>query len=105
MSNDETKLAFQLDSDRGPNNLYVFAFGSDAPRRLTDTMTKAIDPADLVDAQVVRFPSFDGMAIPNIFYKPLAGVAPGQGSGGHLGPRRARRPDAAAVQPATSSTS
>ncbi len=70
VSNDETKLAFQLDSDRGPNNLYVYTFGSDAPRRLTDTMTKAIDPTDLVEAQVVRFPSFDGMAIPNIFYKP-----------------------------------
>ena len=70
VSNDETKLAFQLDSDRGPNNLYVYTFGSDAPRRLTDTMTKAIDPTDLVEARVVRFPSFDGMAIPNIFYKP-----------------------------------
>ena len=33
-------------------------------------MTKAIDPTDLVEAQVVRFPSFDGTAIPNIFYKP-----------------------------------
>jgi dipeptidyl aminopeptidase/acylaminoacyl peptidase len=70
VSNDETKLAFQLDSDRGPNNLYVYAFGGSAPKRLTDTMSKAIDPADLVEAQVVRFKSFDGMEIPNIFYKP-----------------------------------
>ena len=70
VSNDETQLAFQLDSDRGPNNLYVYAFGSKEARRLTDTMSKAIDPADLVEAQVVRFPSFDGMTIPNIFYKP-----------------------------------
>jgi dipeptidyl aminopeptidase/acylaminoacyl peptidase len=70
VSNDEMKLAFQLDSDRGPNNLYVYAFGAKAPVRLTDTMSKAIDPADLVEAQVVRFPSFDAMPIPNIFYKP-----------------------------------
>jgi len=70
VSADEKKLAFQLDSDRGPNNLWVYAFGSKAPVRLTDTMSKAIDPADLVDAQVVRFKSFDGMEIPNIFYKP-----------------------------------
>ncbi len=70
VSNDETKLAFQLDSDRGPNNLYVYAFGAKAPLRLTDTMSKAIDPADLVEAEVVRFPSFDAMPIPNIFYKP-----------------------------------
>ena len=70
VSNDETHLAYQLDSARGPNNLYVFAFGSKEPRRLTDTMSKAINPADLVPAQVVRFASFDGMTIPNIFYKP-----------------------------------
>ncbi len=70
VSADEKLLAFQLDSDRGPNNLWVYAFGSKAPVRLTDTMTKAIDPEDLVDAQVVRFKSFDGMEIPNIFYKP-----------------------------------
>jgi dipeptidyl aminopeptidase/acylaminoacyl peptidase len=70
VSADEKELAFQLDSDRGPNNLWVFAFGSKAPVRLTDTMSKAIDPDDLVDAQVVRFKSFDGMEIPNIFYKP-----------------------------------
>jgi dipeptidyl aminopeptidase/acylaminoacyl peptidase len=70
VSNDETKLAFQLDSDRGPNNLYVYAFGGKAPVRLTDTMSKAVDPEDLVEAQVVRFASFDGMEIPSIFYKP-----------------------------------
>ena len=70
VSNDETRLAFQLDSDRGPNNLYVYTFGAQAPVRLTDTMAKDIDPADLVEAKVVRFRSFDDMEIPNIFYKP-----------------------------------
>ena len=54
----------------GPNNLYVYAFGAKAPVRLTDTLSKDIDPQDLVDAEVVRFQSFDGMEIPNIFYKP-----------------------------------
>jgi dipeptidyl aminopeptidase/acylaminoacyl peptidase len=70
VSPDERLLAFQLDSDRGPNNLWVYAFGSKAPVRLTDTMSKAIDAQDLVDAQVVRFKSFDGMEVPSIFYKP-----------------------------------
>ena len=70
ISRSETRLAFQLNEDRGPNNLYVFEFGGKAPRRLTDTLSKNVDAADLVDAQVVRFPSFDGLAIPNIFYKP-----------------------------------
>ena len=70
VSRDETKLAFQLDSDRGPNNLFVSTFGAKEPVRLTDTMAKGIDPGDLVDAKVVRFRSFDGMEIPSIFYKP-----------------------------------
>jgi len=70
VSNSETKLAFQLDGDRGPNNLYVYEFGARAPVRLTDTMNAEIDPEDLVEAQVVRFKSFDGMEIPNIFYRP-----------------------------------
>jgi len=70
VSRDETQLAFQLDSDLGPNNLYVYAFGAKTPARLTDTMSKDIDPQDLVPAEVVRFKSFDGMEIPNIDYKP-----------------------------------
>jgi len=70
ISRSETRLAFQLNEDRGPNNLYVFEFGGKAPRRLTDTLSRDVDAADLVDAQVVRFPSFDGLSIPNIFYKP-----------------------------------
>jgi len=70
VSRSETKLAFELDGDRGPNNLYVYEFGAKAPVRLTDTMSKDIDPEDLVEGKVVRFRSFDGMEIPNIFYQP-----------------------------------
>jgi dipeptidyl aminopeptidase/acylaminoacyl peptidase len=70
VSRSEKRLAFLLDGDRGPNNLYVYEFGAKAPVRLTDTMSKAIDPADLVEAEVIRFRSFDGMEIPNVFYRP-----------------------------------
>jgi dipeptidyl aminopeptidase/acylaminoacyl peptidase len=70
ISRSETRLAFQLNGDREPNNLYVFEFGGKAPRRLTNTLSKDVDSEDLVEAQIVRFPSFDGMTIPNIFYKP-----------------------------------
>jgi dipeptidyl aminopeptidase/acylaminoacyl peptidase len=70
VSRSETKLAFQLDGDRGPNNLYVYEIGAKLPRRLTDTLSKAIDSEDLVGGQVVRFRSFDGTEVPNIFYKP-----------------------------------
>jgi dipeptidyl aminopeptidase/acylaminoacyl peptidase len=75
ISRSETKLAFQLNGDRSPNNLYVYEFGGKAPVRLTDTLAKEVDPNDLVEAEVVRFKSFDGMTIPNIFYKPHQATA------------------------------
>jgi dipeptidyl aminopeptidase/acylaminoacyl peptidase len=48
---------------------------------LTTSLSEAIDPADLVDSQVVRFKARDGMTIPNILYQPhqatSANKAPG----------------------------
>jgi dipeptidyl aminopeptidase/acylaminoacyl peptidase len=66
----ETVMAFYVDGDRAPANLYVYRFGDAAPRRLTSSLSPAIDPADLVESEVVRFRSFDGMVIPSIYYKP-----------------------------------
>ncbi len=66
----EKRMAFYVNGDRSPNNLYVYDFGTSSPLRLTDSLTKEIDPADLVDSEVVRFKSFDGTVIPSIFYKP-----------------------------------
>ena len=44
-------------------------------RRLTDTLNTEIDPDDLVEAEVVRFKSFDGMVVPTILYKPHQATA------------------------------
>ena len=65
----EKKMAFYVNGDRSPNDLYVLEFGGE-PKRLTNTLNPAINPNDLVDSKVVRFKSFDGMVIPNILYKP-----------------------------------
>jgi dipeptidyl aminopeptidase/acylaminoacyl peptidase len=59
-----------VNGDRSPSNLYVYTLGEAAPRRLTTTLHKEIDPEDLVESEVVRFESRDGMAIPNILWKP-----------------------------------
>ena len=68
-------MAFYLNGDRSPNNLYVHDFGSKKTTQLTRSLNPAIDPNDLVEAQVVRFKSFDGTVIPSIYYKPK-GAAP-----------------------------
>ena len=64
------RMAFYLNGDRSPNNLYVYDFKSKQAKALTQSLSKEIDAKDLVEAQVVRFKSFDGMVIPNIYYKP-----------------------------------
>jgi dipeptidyl aminopeptidase/acylaminoacyl peptidase len=63
-------MAFYVNGDRSPNNLYVYDLGAEKAVRLTDSLSKEIDPADLVDSEVVRFKSFDGTVIPSIYYKP-----------------------------------
>ena len=39
-------------------------------KQLTNTLNPEINQEDLVNAEVVRFKSFDGLEIPSIFYKP-----------------------------------
>jgi len=70
ISRSEKQMAFYVNGDRSPNNLFVYNFETQKATRLTDTISKEIDADDLVDAQVVRFKSFDGMTVPSIFYKP-----------------------------------
>ena len=74
----EGRLAFYVNGDRAPSNLYVWTIGEPQPRRLTDTLTKDIDPGDLVDAEIVRFKSFDGTTVPSIFFKPRQATPQGK---------------------------
>lgn len=71
----EKRMAFLHNGDRSPSNLYVFDFATKKVTRLTDNLNPEIDAKDLVDAEVVRFKSFDGMVIPNILFKPHQATA------------------------------
>ena len=70
ISDDEKLMAFYFNGDRSPSNLYVFDFNTGKATRLTNSLNPEINPDDLVDSEVVRFKSFDGMTIPNILFKP-----------------------------------
>jgi dipeptidyl aminopeptidase/acylaminoacyl peptidase len=70
ISRSEKLMSFYLNGSRSPNNLYVYNLETEKHSRLTNTLNPEIDPLDLVDAQVVRYKSFDGLEIPAIFYKP-----------------------------------
>ncbi|HVF66228.1 MAG TPA: S9 family peptidase [Pyrinomonadaceae bacterium] len=70
ISPSEKLMAFYLNGDRSPSNLYVYDFATKKATKLTDSLNPEINPADLVDSEVVRFKSFDGVQIPSILLKP-----------------------------------
>ncbi len=69
-SRDEERMVVTLSGDRSPANLYAAKVGAAEATRLTDSLSKEIDSADLVDSRVVRFKASDGLSIPSIFYLP-----------------------------------
>jgi dipeptidyl aminopeptidase/acylaminoacyl peptidase len=69
-SRDETKMGFLLTSDRTPRALWVVDVAGGTPRQLTHALNAVVDPNDLVDSQVVRYASQDGLQIPAILYRP-----------------------------------
>jgi dipeptidyl aminopeptidase/acylaminoacyl peptidase len=64
------RMAFYVNGDRSPSDLHVYDFGTRKVTRLTQALSRDIDPTDLVEAEVVRFKSFDDMVVPSIYYKP-----------------------------------
>ncbi len=69
-SRSETRLAFYLSDDTSPANLYVCDLASGRARRLTTSLNKDLRQEDLVAGSVVRYPSFDGLQIPALLYRP-----------------------------------
>jgi dipeptidyl aminopeptidase/acylaminoacyl peptidase len=70
ISPSEKLMAFYLNGDRSPSNLYVYDFATKKATKLTNSLNPEINPDDLVDSQVIRYKSFDGVDIPSILYKP-----------------------------------
>jgi dipeptidyl aminopeptidase/acylaminoacyl peptidase len=72
---DEERIALIVNSDVSPSNVFTVDLESQAVAQLTQTLNPAIDPDDLVASEVVRYPSFDGLEIPSILYKPKGASA------------------------------
>lgn len=71
ISPSEKNMLLTVGSSRSPQNLYVYNFEKKDVKQLTQTLNKEVSVDDLVSAEVIRFPSFDGKEIPAILYKPL----------------------------------
>lgn len=64
------RLACTVSGDRSPANLWLVDLASGASRRLTDALAPEIREDELVEAESVRFPGEDGLAIPALLYRP-----------------------------------
>ncbi len=72
---DETKIAFTVASDTSPADVFVADLATGAATRLTKNLNPAIDEKMLVETEVVRYKSFDGLDIPAILFKPKGASA------------------------------
>jgi dipeptidyl aminopeptidase/acylaminoacyl peptidase len=67
---DQRQLALIVNADDSPSDIWHIDLESGAARRLTDALNPAIDRAHLVKSEIVRYPSFDGLEIPAVLYRP-----------------------------------
>ena len=77
ISRNDSILAFYSSDGSSPYNLYTDVFGA-APTRITSTLNPKIRPQDLVIPTVVRFKSYDSLAIPGVLYRPHQATAQAQ---------------------------
>jgi dipeptidyl aminopeptidase/acylaminoacyl peptidase len=70
ISGDDQHLALRTSSGRSPGDIYVAPLRGGEARQLLRTLSPAIDPEHLVEPEVVRFASFDGVEIPGLLYRP-----------------------------------
>ncbi|MEX0734982.1 MAG: alpha/beta fold hydrolase [Steroidobacteraceae bacterium] len=68
-SPDEKQVAFLVNADNSPSNVFTVNLADGSFRQWTQALNPAIDPAHLVTSEVVRYRS-DGLEIPAILYKP-----------------------------------
>lgn len=78
ISNDGGRAAVLLARATEPSAIYVVDTASGYTRRLTEGFLAGLDPDDLIEPEVVRFPSFDGREIPAFLYRPreISGPTP-----------------------------
>jgi dipeptidyl aminopeptidase/acylaminoacyl peptidase len=69
-SKDEKWMRMYIGGSDSPSNLYSYHIEDNDTFQLTDVLNNEIDAKDLVEAKVIRYPSFDGVEIPAIYYLP-----------------------------------
>ncbi|MFU8812555.1 MAG: S9 family peptidase [Balneolaceae bacterium] len=63
-------LAVEFERDTRPTDLYLINLDQRTSKKLTDALNPAIEESHLVESEVVRFSSYDGLEIPGLIYRP-----------------------------------
>ena len=72
-SPDGGKLAINLASPTTPLDIWSYAPATGTLTRWTESELGGVDPASLVPAKLIHYPSFDGRQIPAFLYRPKGG--------------------------------
>ena len=67
---DASQLALIVNADNSPSNIFHIDLAAGTAKPLTQALSSKVDPEHLVVSEVVRYPSFDGLEIPSVLYKP-----------------------------------
>lgn len=70
ISRSERLMAFNVNGDRSPSDLYVYDFGTTQIHKLIDALNPEIDRNDLSESRITRFRSFDGLEISSLLWEP-----------------------------------
>ena len=69
-SEDEKFLRVSAGSPNSPGDIYTYELSTNKLNKITSNLNSKVNPKDLVNAEVIRYKSFDGLEIPAILYKP-----------------------------------
>ncbi len=69
-SSDGTLMAFHRNSASSPSELHIWDRTTNTVTKLTDNLNGKVDPALLAEAELVRYPSFDGEYIEGVLHRP-----------------------------------
>ena len=69
-SKDETQIAFTMNGDRAPTNIHVANLETGEQTALTSAINPKMTSEMLVEGEVIRYASYDGLDIPGIMYRP-----------------------------------
>ena len=69
-SEDEKLLRVSAGSPNSPGDIYIYELSTNKLNKITSNLNSKVNPNDLVNAEVIRYKSFDGLEIPAILYKP-----------------------------------